>query len=155
MSSKYPDIPEPYLKHLERIWDESGLSEHSTKKPSFYIDQLINYLNGKDEFHTTDFKRENDDADQQIEEEHVHAYIKQHNLDGLKKPHLLFIATSLHEHLKQSGINVPNLSRDAKRRIYPLELWFYDNRDILSPWLKNMKIITVEPGHVTRQKKKD
>ena len=79
-------------------------------------------------------------------------YLKTHNLDGFKREALQFIAETLIFKINKSGTFLPKLSRDAKRTTGKLNLWFYDNREILTPWLQLVRTNTQDPLPVMRQK---
>ena len=73
------------------------------------------------------------------------------NLDGFKFRHLRYIAECLILILDSNSIPIPRLSRNAKRTIGPLYQWFYENREILTPWLGSLRFQIVDPLPVTRQ----
>ena len=81
----------------------------------------------------------------------VRQLIKMFNLDGFKFIHLRYIAECLILILDSNSIPIPRLRRNAKRTIGPLYQWFYENREVLIPWLGSLRFQIVDPLPVTRQ----
>ena len=81
----------------------------------------------------------------------VRQLIEMFNLSGFKFRHLRYIAECLILILDSNSIPIPRLSRDAKRTIGPLYQWFYENREILIPWLGTLRFQTLDPLPVTRR----
>jgi len=142
MSSRQGFGLQDYKAPLSQYWNVQS-SDGNHKEASYYVNQLISSLEGKEVIPSGSNTRKMLNQVYSSNEEGIQRYVKQFSLDKYSMETLKFTSKNLYKVLTNEGIKISPPSKEEKRNKKYLLYWFYKNQNELIDWIKIMKVVPI------------